>query len=247
MEHQGKKTAVVVLPTYNEKENIAKLVEVLEKIFKRLPHWSMSMLVVDDDSPDGTAQTVEKLKKTVPNLHLLKGSKKGLGEAYKRGFIYALKNLKPDYIFQMDADFQHDPEDIPHFLKQAEKGYEFIIGSRYIPGGDCPNWEFKRKLYSWLANVGARILAGIKKINDCTSGYRCIKADFLKNLHLEQLRGNGYAFQLTLLHAAVKKRLKIVEIPILFHARKKGVSKLGRKDIFEFFFNAITLRFRRYR
>lgn len=247
MEHQGKKTAVIVLPTYNERENIAKLIDALEKVFQKLPDWHMHILVVDDSSPDGTAQTVEEIQKKLSNLHLLKGLKKGLGEAYKRGFSYAMKHLGPDYVFQMDADFQHDPHDIPHFLKAADKGYEFIIGSRYIPGGDCPNWEFKRKLYSWLANVGARILAGIKGINDCTSGYRCIKADFLKNLHLEQLKSNGYAFQLTLLHAATKKKLKILEIPILFHSRKQGESKLGNKDILEFFFNAITLRFRRYR
>lgn len=247
MEHQGKKTVVVILPTYNERENIEKLIETLEKVFQKIPNWHMHILVVDDLSPDGTAKIVEGLRKNNPNLHLLEGLKKGLGEAYKRGFIYALQKLRPDYIFQMDADFQHDPHDIPHFLKEAEKGSEFIIGSRYIPGGDCPNWEFKRKLYSWLANVGARILAGIKGINDCTSGYRCIKADFIKNLHVEQLRGNGYAFQLTLLHAATKKKLKIIEIPILFHSRKRGESKLGNKDILEFFFNAITLRFRRYR
>jgi len=247
MEHQSKKIAVIVLPTYNEKENISRLIETLEKLFPKLPDWKMHILVVDDMSPDGTADIVEQEQKKYRNLHLLKGTKKGLGEAYKRGFVYALKNLKPDYLFQMDADFQHNPNDIPDFLKMAEKGYQFIIGSRYIPGGDCPNWEFKRKLYSWLANVGARILAGIKGVSDCTSGYRCIEADFLRKLHFDQLKSNGYAFQISLLHAATKKRLKIVEIPILFPSRKKGNSKLGNKDILEFFLNALTLRFRNYR
>ena len=247
MEHQSKKTAVVILPTYNERENIGKIIESLQKVFEEIAHWKMLILVVDDFSPDGTAQLVEDLQKIHQNLYLLNGFKKGIGEAYKRGFTYALQHLKPDYVFQMDADFQHDPKDIPHFLRAADDGYEFIIGSRYIPGGDCPNWEFKRKLYSWLANVGARILAGIRGINDCTSGYRCIKTDFLNHLHLQQLKSNGYAFQLTLLHAATKKKLKILEIPILFHSRKKGESKLGNKDILEFFFNAMSLRFRRYR
>lgn len=247
MSHQDKKTAVIILPTYNERENIAGLIETLEKVFAKLHGWRMHILVVDDFSPDNTAQSVESLQKKFPNLHLLTGPKKGLGEAYKRGIHRALQTLDPDYIFQMDADFQHDPHDIPHFLKAADEGCEFIIGSRYIPGGDCPNWEFKRKLYSWLANVGARILAGIKNINDCTSGYRCISAIFLKNLNINQLKSNGYAFQLSLLHAATKKRLKIKEIPILFHSRKKGESKLGRKDIWEFILNAIALRFRRYR
>lgn len=247
MEHQGKKSATIVLPTYNEKENIEKLIDALEKTFQKTPHWTMSILVVDDNSPDGTGEIVEKMQKTLANLHLIRGAKKGLGEAYKRGFAHALAHLNPEYIFEMDADFQHDPHAIPQFLKAAEVGNEFIIGSRYIPGGDCPNWEFKRKLYSWLANVGARILAGIRGINDCTSGYRCIKSSFLKNLGVEKLKSNGYAFQLTLLHAATKKHLKIVEIPILFHSRQKGSSKLGKKDIWEFFFNAMTLRFRRYR
>lgn len=247
MEHQSKKSAVVILPTYNEQENITKMVEALEKVFQKIPDWKMEILVVDDSSPDGTAQTIQKLQPHHANLHLLNGTKKGLGEAYKRGFTYAIKNLKPDYIFQMDADFQHNPHDIPHFLKATDHGYEFIIGSRYIPGGDCPNWEFKRKFYSWLANIGARILAGIKGINDCTSGYRCIKADFIKNLDLKQLKSSGYAFQLSLIHAAAQKKLKILEIPIHFNSREKGISKLGKKDIWEFMINAMTLRFRKYR
>ena len=244
---QQKKSATVIIPTYNEQKNIAKLIDALQAIFKKIPKWRMDILVVDDLSPDGTAKTVEDLQKTHRNLHLLTGPKNGIGEAYKRGFAYAIKTLQPDYIFQMDADFQHNPNDIPHFLDAAKQGYEFIIGSRYIPGGDCPNWEFKRKIISWLANIGARLVAGIKKINDCTSGYRCIKTDFLKSLKMKQLKSNGYGFQITLLHAATKKRLKIIEIPIHFHSRKKGKSKLVKKDLLEFFFNAITLRFRRYR
>jgi len=260
MPHQNKKTeaqaechpqaggaAVIILPTYNEKENISRMIESLEKVFVKLPEWHMHILVVDDESPDGTAQSVKDLQKNLPNLHLLQGPKKGLGEAYKRGIRHALQTLHPDYIFEMDADFQHNPHDIPHFLKAADEGFEFIIGSRYVPGGDCPNWEFKRKMYSWLANVGARILAGIKGINDCTSGYRCISANFLKNLNLDHLKSNGYAFQISLLHAATKKRLKIKEIPILFHSRKHGESKLGHTDIWEFIFTALALRFRKYR
>src|SRR5437762_1524842 len=123
MEHQSKKKAVIVLPTYNEKENISKLIDSSEKVFQQIPDWTLHILVVDDHSPDGTAEIVEHEQKKYRNLHLLKGTKKGLGEAYKRGFIYALKNLYPDYIFQMDADFQHNPNDIPDFLKAAEKGY----------------------------------------------------------------------------------------------------------------------------
>jgi dolichol-phosphate mannosyltransferase len=247
MQQRSKKNAVIVLPTYNERENIEKLIESLEKVFQKIENWNLEILVVDDTSPDGTAAAVKECQKTRPNLHLLEGPKKGLGEAYKRGFSYALTHLHPDYLFQMDADFQHNPHDIPEFLKAADKGYQFIIGSRYIPGGDCPNWEFKRKIYSWLANVGARLIAGIKGISDCTSGYRCIEAAFLRHLNVNRLKSNGYAFQLSLVHAATKKHLKILEIPILFHSRKKGSSKLGKKDIIEFFLNSITLRFRNYK
>ena len=237
---------VIVLPTYNEKENIGKIIASLEKISKKLTKWQMDILVVDDDSPDGTSEIVKKYQGQWKNLHLLKGHKKGLGEAYKRGFMHALRNLRPDYIFQMDADFQHNPNDIRYFLKAAEAGYDFIIGSRYVPGGDCPNWEFKRKIYSWFANTVARIIAGIHKINDCTSGFRCISAKFLRNINFKKLLSNGFGFQLSLLHAAQKKKLKIIEIPIHFYARKKGISKLGKKDMVEFFINAMKLRFKRY-
>ncbi len=147
---------------------------------------------------------------------------------------------------QMDADLQHSPFDIPRFLAKAARGYEFIIGSRYIPGGDYPNWSFKRKLYSWGANLIARYIAGIYDIDDCTSGFRLISAKFLRSFDLLELKSNGYAFQMSLLHAASKKRIPIIQIPILFPNRRKGESKLGRKDIWEFFVNAIKLRFKNY-
>jgi len=246
-EKHNKKSACIAIPTYNEKENIEVLVNWLFKIFTQTPEWDMSILIIDDHSPDNTAEIVKNLQKHHHNIYLLEGEKKGLGEAYTRGFEYILKNINPDYIFEMDADLQHNPEDIPRFLKKAEEGYEFIIGSRYAPGGDYPNWSFKRKLYSWGANLLARLIAGIKGIEDCTSGYRCIKASFLKSFDLRSLKTNGYAFQLSLLHAAVRRKLKIAEIPILFPNRRKGSSKLGHKDIREFFFHAFRLRFKRYR
>jgi len=239
--------ACIVLPTYNEKENIERLIEALEKVFRKIPDWDMKILVVDDSSPDGTGRIVKNLQANYHNLFLLEGEKRGLGEAYRRGFTHALRHFHPDFIFQMDSDFQHNPHEIPHFLKAAEKGYDFIIGSRYIPGGDCPNWEFKRKIYSWLANGIARAIAGIRGINDCTSGYRCISGSFLQNLELRAIRSNGYAFQLSLLHAATRKKLRILEIPILFPSRKQGTSKLGKRDMFDFFFTAIKLRFKHYR
>lgn len=241
----GKKEVWIALPTYNEAQNIAKLVQALEDEFKKLPSWNFNILVIDDNSPDGTAKKVQGLQKKHPHLHLLSGEKKGLGVAYTRGFQHILKN-PVDYVFQMDADFQHNPEYIPEFLKKTAEGYDFIIGSRYVAGGDYPNWSFKRKIYSWGANFIARKIAGIYDIEDCTSGFRCISAKFLKSFDLKALKSNGYAFQMSLLHAATKKKIAITEIPIQFPNREKGESKLGKKDIKEFFLNAIRLRFKKY-
>lgn len=242
-----KKSAVFAIPTYNESENIATLIGQLEKVFTKLPAWQFDILIIDDESPDGTADIVKLLQKTYRNLHLISGKKKGLGVAYRRGFQHILQNFNPDFIFQMDADLQHNPQDIPRFLEKTKEGYEFIIGSRYIPGGDYPNWSFKRKLYSWGANLIARYIAGIYHIEDCTSGFRCISTRFLRSFDLNSLSGNGYAFQMSLLHAASKKRIPITQIPILFPSRSKGKSKLGNHDIGEFFLNAIKLRFKKYR
>jgi len=253
-----KKSAFIAIPTYNEAENIESLITEIRQIAQTVKDWDIKILIIDDNSPDGTGAIVKKLQKQTPantghpstpgtDLHLISGDKKGLGAAYTRGFNHILKNFAPDFIFQMDADFQHSPKDIPRFLKKAEEGWDFIIGSRYIAGGDYPNWSFKRKLYSWGANLIARFIAGIYNIEDCTSGFRCISAQFLRSFDLKTLKSDGYAFQMSLLHAANKKRIPIIQIPILFPNRRSGRSKLGHKDIREFFFNAIKLRFKRYR
>jgi dolichol-phosphate mannosyltransferase len=240
------KSAFIVIPTYNEAENIEELITQLEKVFEKITSWKIDILIVDDNSPDNTSQLVKKLQQKYENLHLVTGEKRGLGAAYTHGIDYVLLNYKPDYIMQMDADLQHSPKDIPRFLSKAGRGYQFIIGSRYISGGDYPDWTFKRKLYSWGANLIARYIAGIYDIDDCTSGFRCISAKFLRSFDLKDLKSNGYAFQMSLLHAAHKKRIPIIQIPILFPNRKKGESKLGHRDIGEFFVNAIKLRFKRY-
>jgi dolichol-phosphate mannosyltransferase len=240
------KSAFFAIPTYNEAENITALIEKLEQVFKKTTGWKFDILIIDDNSPDNTARIVKNLQKKYTNIHLITGPKKGLGAAYTRGFKHILKHFKPDYIFEMDADLQHNPNDIPRFLRKTEEGYEFIIGSRYIAGGDYPNWSFKRKLYSWGANFIARKIAGIYDIEDCTSGYRCVSAKFLRSLNLDSLKADGYAFQLSLLHAASRKKIRIIQIPILFPNRQKGTSKLGHRDIREFFINAFRLRFKRY-
>jgi dolichol-phosphate mannosyltransferase len=199
-------TAFIALPTYNEAENIRPLIEELQRVFATIKGWNFKILVIDDNSPDGTASIVKNIiAKGKRDLYLISNKKKGLGAAYTRGFKHILRHFKPDFIFEMDADFQHDPKDIPRFLKKTAEGYQFIIGSRYIAGGDCPNWSFKRKLYSWGANLIARFIAGIYNVEDCTSGFRCVSAQFLRSLDLDDLQSNGYAFQMSLLHAAQKK------------------------------------------
>jgi dolichol-phosphate mannosyltransferase len=240
------KSAFIIIPTYNEAENIGELITHLEKVFTKIENWHLSILVVDDNSPDDTAKIVKKEQDKYDNVHLIIGEKRGLGAAYTRAIKYVLANFNPDYVMQMDADLQHDPMDIPRFLSKAGRGYQFIIGSRYISGGDYPDWSFKRKLYSWGANLIARYIAGIYDIEDCTSGFRCISSKFLRSFDLADLKSSGYAFQMSLLHAAHKKRIPITQIPIHFPSRKKGESKLGRRDICEFFINAVKLRFKRY-
>lgn len=245
--NQSKKTLCIAIPTYNEAQNIIELITKIQAVTKPIKNWVVKILIIDDNSPDKTANIVRKLQKKYSNLYLLVGKKLGLGAAYTRGFDYILNNIPCDFIMEMDADLQHNPEDIPRFLNKTSRGYDFIIGSRYIAGGDYPNWSFKRKLYSWGANLIARKIAGIYDIDDCTSGFRCISTKFLKSFDLKTLKANGYAFQMSLLHAASKKKIAILEIPILFFNRQKGVSKLGHKDIREFFINAIKLRFKKYR
>lgn len=218
----------------------------LQGVFELLHSWQFHILIIDDNSPDKTAEIVKKLQQKWPNIHLIRDDKKGLGKAYTRGFQYILKHFDTDYVFQMDADLQHSPKDILRFAEKATQGYDFIVGSRYVAGGDYPNWSFHRKLYSWGANMIARTIAGIRGVEDCTSGFRCIRTDFLRSFDLQLLKANGYAFQMSLLHAAFKKGLRIIEIPILFPNRIKGESKLGHQDISEFFINAFKLRFKRY-
>jgi len=143
----------------------------------------------------------------------------------------------------MDADFSHDPKDIPKFLKEIKNGYGFVIGSRYIPGGDTPDWGFDRKLISSGGNFFARVIAGLYKVKDCTSGYRAIRSSLIKKINLNNLKVKGYSFQMNLLYEAVKNKAKIKEVPIIFVDRHVGTSKIERKDVYEFFINSFKLRF----
>ena len=233
---------VIVLPTYNERDNVAGLIDDLQTQFLAMPH-EMSILVVDDHSPDGTAEVVRTVQARYPNVDLIEGKKDGLGAAYIRGFRHAIAVTGADVLFEMDADFSHKPEDVPRLMSQIERGADFVIGSRYVESGRITaDWGPMRKLTSRVGNLVARYVAGIYKVRDCTAGFRAIRASLLRQIDLSELRVRGYAFQLALLHAAVMLRARVVEIPVEFVERRHGVSKLGPSDIVEFILNAWWIR-----
>lgn len=235
---------VIVLPTYNESGNILRLLKEIKKQQVKLKNTNLFILVVDDKSPDGTAAIVKKYSATNPNVYLLSGKKQGLGVAYIRGFDYAIKKLKADVVFEMDADFSHNPNDIPRFVKKIQEGNDFVIGSRYIKGGSIPeNWPLIRKLNSKVGNIFARYVAGLGDIKDCTSGFRAINTKVFTNIPLASLNAAGYAFQINVLHEAVEENYIISEIPISFANREVGVSKLQIKDITEFLKYVLTIHF----
>ncbi len=234
--------AVIIIPTYNERNNIGPLVNSLQREFERMPH-GMHVLVVDDNSPDGTADVVRLLQSTFKNLHLLTGEKAGLGVAYTRGMRHAMDDLGAEVVFEMDADFSHKPEDIHRLMAEIDAGVDFVIGSRYVPGGSIPKeWGLRRKLNSKFGNMVARHLAGISQVRDCTAGFRAIRVSLLRKIELSSLGVKGYAFQVALLHQALILRARVVEVPVEFIDRTQGESKLGLKDIVEFMLNAWRIR-----
>ncbi len=241
------KNACIVLPTYNEALTIEA---VITGIFEQEPKtngWHLSILVVDDSSPDGTGDIVRWLQKKHKDLHLLEGKKEGLGIAYIRGFNWVIEHL-PDagFAFQMDSDLSHDPRYILDFLRAADSGYDFIIGSRYMKGGSIPNWKWYRKMLSYFGNQYIRFVGGMTSVHDCTSGFRCISTVILKKIDSQKLLTRGYAFQMSLLHQALAKGANVYEIPISFTDRTSGESKLGKADILESLTTATTLRFKKY-
>lgn len=235
--------AVIIIPTFNERENIGCLIDSLQVQFKPLNH-EMHILVVDDNSPDQTARIVEDASKRYLNVHLLSGRKAGLGAAYIRGMRHALSEFDAGVIFEMDADFSHNPKDVPRLLTEIEAGADFVIGSRYVRGGSVPKeWGLFRRLNSGAGNFVARHLAGLYHIRDCTAGFRAIRTSYLKKIDFEGLRVQGYAFQVALLHEIYSLGAVIKEIPVDFVERRRGKSKLGITDIIEFIINAWWIRF----
>ncbi len=234
--------AVIVLPTYNEAGSIEDITKRIFDATSNIPNWSVEILVVDSSSPDKTGEIVKRMQKTYKGLHLLETPKEGLGKAYMRGFEYATETIKTFVIFEMDADGQHDPKEIPNFLKQIEQGADFVIGSRYIKGGSIPKeWGIDRKFFSVFGNWIIRLGFMKLKISDWTDGYRCIKSWIVKDARSHIASYSGYIFQIALLDYAIKHKANVKEIPVQFHERSKGESKIssGRYmfDILLYIFN----------
>lgn len=237
---------VVISPTYNEKVNIKKLIPLLEEeIFPQIKNHAMSLLIVDDHSPDGTGNEVRSFMKQWQNIALLEGDKKGLGDAYIRGMRYAMKQMKADVVIEIDSDFQHNPSDIPRLIAVMDQGADYVIGSRYVPGGQIPHeWGLHRKFMSYFGSLFARIMLLMFSVHDVTGGYKLTKTSFLQRIDLENLYSKYYAYKIQILYEAYRLGAKIVEIPITFAERKDGSSKLERKDLFDSFWVVVRLRLR---
>lgn len=220
---------IVVIPTYNEAENIISLIEELHKVVDDL-----HILVVDDNSPDGTAVLVKSLMAVDNRIHIIERPvKNGLGTAYCKGFAWALENGF-DVILEMDADFSHNPDVIPNMIKEIEN-YDLVIGSRYITGVNVVNWPLSRLILSYGANLYTRIITGMP-VKDATGGFKCFRAEVLRKIDLTKVKSNGYGFQIEMNFRLWKKGARIKEIPIIFIDRRSGVSKMNKKIIYEAIF-----------
>ena len=228
---------VVVLPTYNEAENIVAMLSALTSVRAELADHDLHVLVVDDNSPDGTSDIVKDFQEKRPFIHLLNGKKEGLGRAYVRGFRHALRRLKAEIVIQMDADFSHDPLRIPQLVAGIDNGADYVIGSRYVAKGTIPgDWPLTRILMSRVANFVSHKVGGLNEdVADTTGGYKAIRAAALKKVDLDAVGASGYVFQVVLLQSFMEAGFTIKEVPINFVDRTAGQSKVRTADIVEFF------------
>jgi len=229
---------LVIIPTYNEKENIAKIIRAVMNL-----GVMTDLLVIDDNSPDGTAGIVKQLQEEFKNrLHLLeRKGKLGLGTAYIMGFKWALEK-EYSYICEMDADFSHDPNDLPRLFDACENnGADVAIGSRYVSGVNVVNWPMGRVLISYFASVYVRMITRMK-VRDATAGFVCYRKEVLETIRLDRIRFKGYAFQIEMKFTAWKYKFNVVEIPIIFTDRKEGSSKMSGGIVSEAIFGVIRLK-----
>ena len=230
--------ALLIIPTYNEIKNIDRIIRTVLSKAKDL-----EVLVMDDNSPDGTADAVKALMQTEPRLHIIeRPGKMGLGSAYVTGFKYAL-DQGYEFILEMDADFSHNPDDVPRLLEAAQK-YDLVIGSRYSNGVNIVNWPFRRLLISYFASKYVRIITGMP-IKDPTGGFKCFRSKVLKAIDLDKILSDGYAFQIEMNFKAWTKGFHIKEIPIVFTERSEGESKMSHKIVLEAVWMVWFLQFRK--
>ncbi len=231
--------SIVIIPTYNEKENIEKIIRAIFGLEK-----SFHILVIDDGSPDGTAAIVRSLMSNEfgGQLHLVvRSGKLGLGTAYIAGFKWALER-DYEYIFEMDADFSHDPHDLPRLYAACkDEGYDVAIGSRYVSGVNVVNWPIGRVLMSYFASKYVRLVTGFN-VHDTTAGFKCYKRRVLQTIELDKIRFKGYAFQIEMKYTAYKIGFKIKEVSVIFVNRQEGVSKMSGGIFGEAFFGVMKLR-----
>lgn len=228
---------LVIIPTYNELENIRKIIPAVLN-----QNENIDILVVDDNSPDNTGKYVEEKSRVETRIKILKRpGKMGLGTAYIAGFKYAIDH-NYDLVFEMDADFSHDPNDIPAFL-EAINDADLVLGSRYINGVRVLNWPMRRLLLSYFASIYTRTITGLP-VHDTTGGFKCFRIEVLKAINLDKVKSNGYSFQIEMTYKAFKKNFRIKEIPIVFTDRAKGKSKMSRKIVYEAVFMVWKLRLR---
>lgn len=231
--------ALVCLPTYDERENLGPMVEA---VLAAAP--GVEILVVDDDSPDGTGRLADEIAAREPRVHVLhRARKEGLGRAYLAGFAWALER---DYglVLEMDCDFSHHPRHLPAMLAAAEWA-DLVLGSRYVPGGGTVNWGLGRKLISRGGSLYARLILGLR-VRDLTGGFKCFRREVLEAVDLPSVECSGYAFQIELTFRAARRGFRIVEIPIVFEDRRVGRSKMSRRIVLEAIRKVWSIRFSRF-
>ncbi|MGB9736462.1 MAG: polyprenol monophosphomannose synthase [bacterium] len=227
---------LVIIPTYNEAENIEQL---LHEVLTYLP--DTEVLVIDDNSPDGTGKIVDQLAGSNTHIHVMhRAEKMGMGNAYNQGFRYAI-DQGYDVVFEMDADFSHKPSDLPKLLNKLDDN-GLVIGSRYVDGGGTVNWGLLRKLISWFGNFYARIILGMH-IKDMTGGFRCYNVQALKRVDLDQVKSDGYGFQVEMAYRIKQAGYNIEEVPIIFEDRRAGQSKMSKDIVIEAFIRVLMMRF----
>ena len=231
------KQSLIIIPTYNEADNVSKIIpEVLAQ------NDGFHVLIVDDGSPDGTAMLVKDMQTTQSRIHLIeRPSKLGLGTAYVAGFKYALSHGF-DFVFEMDADFSHDPTMLPKLLEKIEE-YDLVIGSRYVSGVNVVNWPLRRLILSYSANLYTRIITGLP-VKDATAGFKCYRRAVLETFNLDSIKSNGYSFQIETNYLAWKHGFRLFEVPIVFTDRREGVSKMSKHIIYEAAWMVWKLKFR---